>query len=173
MARTKKPIEYAAPEAPRTSVRDGFVLEVDEETSQRMAGIRQKGTKPELIVRRVLRRLGVHYRLQNRDLPGSPDLANRRRKWAVFVHGCFWHRHPGCHLTTTPKRNREFWAAKFARNVERDRQRADELRAAGFEVVTVWECETRAPEVLAMRLQRELGGGQSDGERRPRRASRR
>ncbi|PRP93145.1 Very short patch repair protein [Enhygromyxa salina] len=149
--------KYAKPKPLSTSVRDGFTLEVDPETSRRMAGIRQKGTKPELIVRRILRRLGIHYRLANRDLPGSPDLANRRRKWALFVHGCFWHRHPGCRLTTTPTRNREFWLAKFERNQERDRQRAAELRERGIEVVTVWECETRDPETLATRLLSELG----------------
>jgi DNA mismatch endonuclease (patch repair protein) len=146
------------PQEPLTStVRDGFTIEVNAETSARMAGIRQKDTKPELIVRQILRRLGIHYRVANRDLPGSPDIANRRRKWVVFVHGCFWHRHPGCRLTTTPTHNREFWLAKFARNVERDEQRAAELREKGFRVLTVWECETREPERLAERLQEELG----------------
>lgn len=91
---------YAKSKTLTTVVRDGFTLEVDRETSERMAGVRQKGTKPELIVRRILRRLGIHYRVANRNLPGSPDLANRRRRWAMFVHGCFWHRHPGCRLTT-------------------------------------------------------------------------
>jgi DNA mismatch endonuclease (patch repair protein) len=143
------------PPKPRTltiSVRDGFALEVDDATSARMAGIRQKDTKPELIVRRIVRRLGFGYRTSNRELPGSPDLANRRRKWAMFVHGCFWHRHPGCRLTTTPKRNQEFWLAKFERNQQRDRQNEAELQALGFQVITVWECETRDPERLAARL---------------------
>jgi DNA mismatch endonuclease, patch repair protein len=148
---------YDKPKQIKTSVRDGFVLEVDTQTSGRMADIRQKGTKPELIVRQLVRSLGLHYRLNNRGLPGSPDLANRRHRWAVFVHGCFWHRHPGCRLTTTPSRNREFWLAKFERNVARDRQRSEELRALGFEVITVWECETRDPERLAARLKAELG----------------
>jgi DNA mismatch endonuclease (patch repair protein) len=148
---------YAKPGELTSVVRDGFTLEVDRETSERMAGVRQKGTKPELIVRRILRRLGIHYRVANRGLPGSPDLANRRRHWVVFVHGCFWHRHPGCHLSTTPTRNQEFWLAKFERNVERDQQRASELRELGFRVVTVWECETRTPESLAVRLQAEIG----------------
>jgi DNA mismatch endonuclease (patch repair protein) len=151
MPKRPKPKELAI------SVRDGFALEVDTETSERMAGIRQKDTKPELIVRRILRRLGIQYRVANRDLPGSPDIANRRRRWAMFVHGCFWHRHPGCRLTTTPTRNRDFWLAKFERNVERDRERADELREKGFEVITVWECETREPEALVVRLHAELG----------------
>lgn len=144
------------PQPLRTSVRDGFALDVDAETSHRMAGIRQKGTKPELIVRQILRRLGVHYRLENRDLPGSPDLANRRRKWVVFVHGCFWHRHPGCRLASTPSRNHDFWLAKFNRNIERDRERTEELRSAGFLVVVVWECETRSPDSLEERLRETL-----------------
>ena len=122
-----------------------------------MGQIRQRGTKPELVVRRCLQLLRIHYRLDNRDLPGSPDLANRRRRWAVFVHGCFWHRHPGCRLATTPTRNRDFWVAKFERNVLRDHQRADELRAKGYRVITVWECETRDPEQLVQRLGVELG----------------
>ena len=140
----------------RTTEQDGFEVVVDAETSARMAGIRQKGTKPELIVRRLLTALGHRYRVSNRDLQGSPDIANRSRRWAVFVHGCFWHRHPGCRLTTTPKRNRSFWEAKFARNVERDRVALDVLQAAGFRVSVVWECETRDPERLLQRLAREL-----------------
>ena len=144
--------KYPKPTELRTSVRDGFRLQVDERTSKRMAGIRQKGTTPERIVAEVLRRLGIRYRISNSDLPGSPDLANRRRRWAIFVHGCYWHRHAGCRLTTTPTRNREFWEAKFRRNVERDGEREADLRAMGYCVVVVWECETRASADLIERL---------------------
>jgi DNA mismatch endonuclease (patch repair protein) len=134
------------------SVRNGFRLEVDTETSRRMAAMPQKDTKPELIVRQILHRLGVRYRLSNRDLPGSPDVANRSRRWVIFVHGCFWHQHPGC-CQRTPIRNRDYWLAKFERNLERDRENAEDLREQGFEVITVWECETRAAEeTLAARL---------------------
>ena len=140
-------------------VRDGHVLSVDEATSARMAAIRQQGTRPELVVRKLLTRLGLGYRLANRDLPGSPDLANRKRRWALFVHGCFWHRH-GCRATSTPTRNRAFWEAKFARNVARDEAQVNRLRSRGYRVVIVWECETRSHEpgltALAARLQREL-----------------
>ena len=122
--------------------KDGHTIRFDEATSERMAGIRRADTKPELIVRRILHALGHRYRVRNRDLPGSPDIANRTRKWAVFVHGCYWHRH-GCKATTTPKRNRAFWEAKFQRNVERDAERAAALRELGYAVVTVWECETK------------------------------
>lgn len=116
----------------------GFVT--DEKTSRRMASIRQHGTAPELAVRKALRTLGISYRTANRDLPGSPDLANRRRKWAIFVHGCYWHRHRGCSRTTTPRRNRQTWVSKFEANVERDKRKARELRSLGFRVLIVWEC---------------------------------
>jgi DNA mismatch endonuclease (patch repair protein) len=118
------------------------LLEVDDATSARMRTVRQKGTRPELVVRRALAGLGHRYRLGNRDLPGSPDIANRRHRWAIFVHGCFWHRH-GCKASTTPTRNREFWEAKFLRNVERDRRASDALRARGYTVIVIWECETK------------------------------
>ena len=140
----------------RWVVREGHTIEVDDETSARMAGIRQRGTKPELIVRRLLTMLGHRYRLETRDLPGRPDVANRSRRWAVFVHGCYWHRHPGCRLTTTPKRNTEFWQAKFDRNVARDARVAEELAEMGYRVVTVWECETRKPDALLAQLQQQL-----------------
>jgi DNA mismatch endonuclease (patch repair protein) len=117
-------------------------LLVDDVTSARMGRVRQKATLPELVVRGLLAELGQRYRLHNRDLPGSPDLANRRARWALFVHGCFWHRH-GCSATTTPTRNREFWEAKFARNVARDARAVEELRAAGYLVIVVWECQTK------------------------------
>ena len=103
-----------------------------------------------------LHELGHRYRVRNRDLPGSPDVANRSRRWAVFVHGCYWHRH-GCKATTTPKRNRAFWEAKFARNVERDAESAAALRKLGFTVVVVWECETKGDlAALRERLHSEL-----------------
>lgn len=125
---------------------------VDPATSRRMADIRQHGTKPELIVRRIVTALGHRYRVKNRDLPGSPDLANRSRGWAIFVHGCYWHRHEGCRLATTPKRNREFWVAKFERNVARDRQAVRDLEELGFAVLVIWECETRTPDSVLGRL---------------------
>lgn len=116
-------------------------LVFDRETSARMAGVRQHGTSAELRVRELLTELGHSYRCGNRDLPGSPDLANRTRAWAVFVHGCFWHRHAGCARTTTPKRNRPFWAEKFEQNRRRDARALAALRRLGFTAVVVWECE--------------------------------
>jgi len=115
---------------------------VDADTSARLGRIRQHGTSAELTVRKLLHSLGHRFRIRNRDLPGSPDIANRSRKWAVFVHGCFWHRHAGCKRTSTPSRNREFWLDKFSANITRDARVQAALRASGYRVVVIWECET-------------------------------
>lgn len=131
-------------------------LIVDEVTSQRLGRIRQAETSAELAVRRTIHGLGLHFRTSNRDLPGSPDIANRSRRWAVFVHGCYWHSHEGCARATVPKRNRDFWVAKFAANRARDARVQDELRHLGFRVVVVWECELTDLPALSRRLAREL-----------------
>lgn len=141
----------------RQRAREGHTLWVDDATSERMARVRQRGTRPELVVRQQLARLGHRYRLENRELSGSPDVANRRQRWCVFVHGCFWHRH-GCKATTTPGRNREFWEAKFARNVARDQRAIEALRELGYRVVVIWECQTKAgAEVVRAELMTQLG----------------
>ena len=116
---------------------------VDAETSARLGRIRQHGTSAELSVRKLLHTLGRRFRVHNRDLPGSPDIANRKRKWVVFVHGCFWHRHADCKRTTTPSRNRDYWLAKFEANIARDTRVQDELRKRGYHVLVAWECETQ------------------------------
>lgn len=115
---------------------------VTPERSALMRRVRQRNTPAELQVRRVLHAVGGRFRANVRDLPGSPDIANRVKRRAIFVHGCYWHRHQGCSRATLPSRNREFWQAKFADNVRRDRRKEQELRAFGFEVLTIWECET-------------------------------
>lgn len=120
--------------------------------SLRMATIRQRGTLPELVARQTLTQLGLRYTLENRDLPGSPDLANRSKRFAVFVHGCFWHHHSGCMRATTPKTNRGFWRAKFTRNRQRDLLRRIELKKRGYRVIVIWECETRESRVIIRRL---------------------
>jgi DNA mismatch endonuclease (patch repair protein) len=125
---------------------------VDADTSARMANIRQRGTEPELAVRAMLTALGARYRTGNRDLPGSPDLANRNRHWAIFVHGCFWHAHPGCVKATLPKRNRTFWEDKFTANRARDRRAAASLRRLGFRTLVVWECELARSASVARRI---------------------
>lgn len=121
-----------------------------------MAGIRQRGTAAEVAVRRLLRDLGVNYRLNGRGLPGSPDVVNRRKGWAIFVHGCFWHHHEGCARATIPKNNRPAWIDKFAANRARDRRAVTALRDAGFRVLIVWECQTESESDLKRRLQRFL-----------------
>ena len=128
----------------------------DPRRSALMARVRQKGTSPEKIVGTVLRSLGQAYRLNVRGLPGSPDFANRARKWAVFVNGCYWHHHTGCKRATVPKTNETFWRDKFGANRARDARSVRALRRAGFRVVVVWECETSDPDRLTGRLQRSL-----------------
>lgn len=125
-------------------------------SSRRMSKIRRQSTSAELAARRQLRVHGVRYTLQNADLPGSPDAANRRRKIAVFVHGCFWHHHAECPRATVPKRNRGFWRAKFARNRQRDRRAALDLANSGYRVITIWECELKDLIKLGDRLRSEL-----------------
>lgn len=116
-----------------------------------MARVRAANTGPEMRVRRALHKLGARYRLHDSKLPGKPDLTFPSRRIALFVHGCFWHRHPSseCKLTRTPKSRLDFWQAKFAKNVERDARTQSELVALGWEVITIWECETLKPENLA------------------------
>lgn len=111
-----------------------------------MSRVRQKDTAAEVSVAKSLRRLGAAYRKNVRSLPGSPDFANRRRGWAVFVHGCFWHQHCGCKRATIPKANDAFWRDKFERNRARDANAVRMLESAGFRVGIVWECEAQEPD---------------------------
>jgi len=108
--------------------------------SRMMAGIRGKDTAPELALRRALHGAGFRFTLHAKDLPGRPDLLLPKWRAAVQVHGCFWHRHRGCRYATSPTTRPEFWATKFAGNVERDARNHAALRALGWRVATVWEC---------------------------------
>lgn len=108
-----------------------------------MAGFRSKDTKPELLVRRALHRLGYRFRLHRRDLPGKPDIVLPRHRVAILVHGCFWHQHPGCRTARMPRTRQEYWTEKFRRNLERDTASAASLSALGWRVSVIWECETR------------------------------
>lgn len=118
------------------------ILDPDER-SELMSRIGSRDTKPELIVRRFLHAAGFRYRLHASDLPGTPDIVFRSRRTAIFVHGCFWHRHEGCRLAYTPKSRVEFWKAKFNANVERDERVKRELEDMGWRHLTVWECQVR------------------------------
>jgi DNA mismatch endonuclease, patch repair protein len=117
-----------------------------------MKRVRQKGTNLEQLVRQALTASGAHYRLNVQGLPGRPDIANKRRKKAIFVHGCFWHHHTGCRRGRIPAQNREFWAEKLRKNVERDQLKARALDELGFEVLILWECEMRDVQALGHRL---------------------
>lgn len=127
---------------------------VDSETRSRMmAGIRGADTRPELLVRRALHARGFRFRLHARYLPGRPDLVLAKYRAAVFVHGCFWHRHAGCRYATEPGTRVEFWEAKFAANMLRDDAVAGALRAAGWRVATVWECALKRPEAAGAAIE--------------------
>lgn len=106
-----------------------------------MRRVRQRDTKPERALRKWMWRAGHRYVTHSSKLPGSPDLSNTRRRWAIFVHGCFWHGHEGCQKSRLPKRNTEFWAHKIAGNSARDARKERALRALGFDVYVVWECK--------------------------------
>lgn len=131
-------------------------LILDPATSRRLARVRQHDTSVERLVRRVLHGVGLRFRIVNKDLPGSPDIANRSRQWAIYVHGCFWHAHRGCLRATLPKRNRRFWLAKFYANRARDHRKARQLRRLGYKAVVVWQCETDDLLKLSRRLRREF-----------------
>lgn len=118
---------------------------VDSATRSRMmANIRGKDTKPELLLRKAMHARGFRFRLHDRRLPGSPDLVFPRYRAAVFVHGCFWHRHEGCRFATTPATRPEFWAEKFQANVARDRKHEAALLAANWRVAIIWECDIKS-----------------------------
>lgn len=127
-----------------------------ERRSENMRRIGGRNTGPERAVRRALHALGFRFRLHRADLPGRPDIVLPRHRAAIFVHGCFWHRHEGCAATTTPSTRREFWLAKFAANTARDARQQALLQAAGWTVLIVWGCETRRPADLSALLTRRL-----------------
>jgi DNA mismatch endonuclease (patch repair protein) len=117
-----------------------------------MAAIHSKNTTPELAIRKLVYAMGYRYRLHGKGLPGKPDLVFVRRRKVIFVHGCFWHRHRGCPRTSTPKTRPDFWQEKFDQNVRRDRRTEKSLKADGWEILTVWQCELRDLNKLTKRL---------------------
>ena len=120
--------------------------------SEMMAGIRGRDTAPERAVRRIAHRMGLRFRLHRKDLPGRPDLVFPRHRLVVFVHGCFWHRHEGCRYASTSKSRIAFWTEKFAANVARDARQEAALRALGWRVLVIWECETGHEAAVERRL---------------------
>ncbi|GJE53069.1 Very short patch repair protein [Methylobacterium tardum] len=131
-----------------------------ETRSRMMSAIRGRDTKPELVVRKILRELGVGYRLHRKDLPGKPDISMSGRRKIIEVRGCFWHRHPGCRFAYEPKSRQEFWTRKFASNVERDERNDRALRDRGWQVLTIWECETAQGTSLQERVAEFVGAGE-------------
>ena len=118
-----------------------------------MARIRSKNTKPELIVRSLLHRMGYRFRLHRADLPGHPDIVMPKYRTVIFVHGCFWHQHKGCREGVIPKTKRRYWGPKLTRNVFRDKGHIHALRELGWRVVVVWECDAeRKPDAVRDRL---------------------
>lgn len=125
-----------------------------------MALVRGKGTRPEMRIRRLLHSMGYRFRLHAKDLPGSPDIVLRRRRAAIFVHGCYWHRHPdaSCKLARMPKSRLEFWRPKLEGNRCRDLRNQSELRQLGWRFFVAWECELRDEEQLRNKLSAFLEG---------------
>jgi DNA mismatch endonuclease, patch repair protein len=123
-----------------------------EQRSRNMARIRSRDTQPELIVRSTLHRLGYRFRLHKKSLPGRPDIVLSKHQTAIFVHGCFWHRHKGCKRCTTPKSNQDYWGPKLLGNKKRDTENYAALRKLGWHVLIVWECETKDSHTLINKL---------------------
>lgn len=111
--------------------------------SSNMRAVRNRNTAPEIAVRKILRSLGIHYTINRSDLPGSPDIVLTKYRVALFVHGCFWHGHSNCTRSRRPKSNVEFWNSKLDRNIDRDKLAQNLLIQLGWNVETIWECETR------------------------------
>lgn len=138
-------------DAPRRAkaTRDG---EISAFRSALMARVKGKDTRPEKIVRTLFHGLGARFRLHRKDLPGSPDLLFPKHRLAVFVHGCFWHRHEGCKKASMPKTRVSFWSEKFDANIRRDRKALTALKKAGWRTAIIWECQTKDEKRLALRL---------------------
>lgn len=111
--------------------------------SWNMSRIRSKNTKPEIIVRSLLHRMGYRFSLHRKDLPGKPDIVLTKYKTVVFVHGCFWHRHKGCKRCTTPSTNQRYWIPKLERNIVKDKFNQKLLKKNGWFPIIVWECEIK------------------------------
>ena len=125
-----------------------------EQRSRNMSKIKGKNTKPEMTVRSMCHELGLRYRLHRKDLPGTPDLVFPKHGLCLFVHGCFWHRHPGCKYAYTPKSRLDFWLPKLAKNVERDMKAKRALEVSGWRVSIIWECQTKNRDTLRAEIQK-------------------
>ena len=120
--------------------------------SEMMAGIRNRNTLPERLIRSELHRLGFRFRLHSKKLPGKPDIVLTKYKTVILVNGCFWHRHRHCKYAYFPKSRISFWKEKFAENIERELNVRRSLKKLGWRVLVVWECQTTRPQVVAQRI---------------------
>jgi DNA mismatch endonuclease, patch repair protein len=128
-----------------------------EHRSWNMSRIRGKNTGPERQLRSLLHQAGFRFRLHQANLPGKPDLVLPRYRTAIFVHGCYWHRHPGCRNATTPATRTDFWLTKFQGTIERDRRAIENLTKMGWRIITVWECElARDADAIVHEIGRQL-----------------
>lgn len=127
-----------------------------EKRSWIMSRVKGLDTKPELLVRSMVHRMGLRFRVHRRDLPGNPDIVLPRHGKVIFVHGCFWHGHTRCARSKRPTTHMRFWNKKLDANIERDERFRKELRRMGWKVLVVWQCETNKPEKLLTRLERFL-----------------
>lgn len=128
--------------------------------SRVMSSVHERNTKPELVVRQALHSLGFRFRLHKKDLPGKPDIVLAKYKTCIFVHGCFWHQHPGCKRASRPSSNIQFWDSKLKRNIERDKENMEALARLGWRVIVIWECETKDTEILKRLLDKFLRRGE-------------
>ena len=117
-----------------------------------MSKIKSKDTGPEMRVRRLVHSLGYRYRLHKKELPGCPDLVFKKKGKIIFVHGCFWHLHEGCSLNRKPKSHTDYWYPKLEKNKARDLENQRRLKEAGWDVLVVWECETKDVHLLEHKL---------------------
>ena len=133
-----------------------------EQRSWNMSRIKGRDTAPEKRVRSLLHRLGFRFSLRSKNLPGRPDIVLKRYNTAIFVHGCFWHRHTGCKNSVLPKTRRQFWLAKLKGNVQRDKRNEAALRGLGWRVMTIWECELENELTLSRQLVTGIAGVKHD-----------
>lgn len=124
--------------------------------TEMMSSVKQKNTKPELLLRKMLHKHGFRFRLHDKKLPGTPDIIMPKYKTVIFVHGCFWHQHKGCRKSRRPTSNVGFWNSKLDKNIERDKTKSEALKKLGWKVLVIWECELKESEILLKNLKKKL-----------------
>lgn len=118
--------------------------------SEMMSKVPRRDTSPEIKIRKILHKAGYRFRVQRKDLPGTPDIVLPKYKIVIFVHGCFWHQHDNCRKSRRPTTRVEFWNEKLDKNIARDKNKSDQLKALGWKVITVWECEIKNKEIVSL-----------------------